>query len=80
MMTLHYRHLFVGDLIPDVTKSLFGERITSSFGYAIAATDLNNDGLDDLIVGVPQYLERSSARKVDGAVYIYINIPETKFG
>jgi len=50
-----------------------GEFIGSSFGFSVAATDLNNDGLDDLIVGAPQYYQYSNDGKYGGAVYVYIN-------
>ena len=37
---------------------LIGELVASAFGYAVELVDLNNDGLDDLIVGAPQYYDR----------------------
>nr|XP_039248574.1 integrin alpha-6-like [Styela clava] len=60
-------------LVPDPANVLLGETIGSSFGYAIALTDINGDGLDDLIVGAPQYYEYSNQNKRGGAVYIYLN-------
>ncbi|OQR73543.1 integrin alpha-PS1-like [Tropilaelaps mercedesae] len=47
----------------------FREQVASSFGYVIAAVDINSDGLDDLVVGAPFYYEYG----VGGAVYVYIN-------
>lgn len=51
---------------------LTGEQFAASFGYELLATDINNDGYDDLLVGAPFYY---SDRK-GGAVYIYYNIKE----
>ncbi|XP_066423652.1 integrin alpha-5 [Molothrus aeneus] len=60
-------------------KSLYnfsGEQMASYFGYAVAATDVNNDGLTDLLVGAPLFMARSSggaggAREL-GRVYLYL--------
>lgn len=51
-----------------------GEQMASYFGYAVAATDLNNDGLDDLLVGAPMYMEKTMDGRLQevGRVYIYL--------
>lgn len=51
------------------------EKPSSSFGYDVAAADLNGDGYDDLIVGAPQYFDRNEREKAGagGRVYIYLN-------
>ncbi|XP_057702075.1 integrin alpha-5-like isoform X1 [Corythoichthys intestinalis] len=51
-----------------------GEQMGSYFGYAVAATDINNDGLDDLIVGAPMFMFRGSNGRLEelGKVYIYL--------
>ncbi|XP_039248949.2 integrin alpha-6-like [Styela clava] len=66
-------------LEPVPIHTVVGEAIGSSFGYAIALTDINGDGLDDLIVGAPQYYEYSNKRKRGGAIYIYENVPRRGF-
>ncbi|XP_061236448.1 integrin alpha-6 isoform X1 [Neopsephotus bourkii] len=48
-----------------------GEGLASSFGYDVAVVDLNNDGWQDIVVGAPQYFDRSG--DIGGAAYIYIN-------
>ena len=43
--------------------------MASSFGYVIAAVDINGDKFDDLIVGAPFYFEDG----LGGAVYVFMN-------
>ncbi|XP_070694235.1 integrin alpha-5-like [Pempheris klunzingeri] len=51
-----------------------GEQMGSYFGYAVAATDINNDGLDDLVVGAPTFMRRGSGGRLEelGKVYVYL--------
>ncbi|XP_066554803.1 integrin alpha-3b isoform X2 [Amia ocellicauda] len=51
--------------------TLFGEQVGSYFGNSIAATDLNNDGWKDLIVGAPFYFHHK--REEGGTVYVFMN-------
>uniref|UniRef100_A0A3P8VC62 Integrin subunit alpha 5 n=1 Tax=Cynoglossus semilaevis TaxID=244447 RepID=A0A3P8VC62_CYNSE len=50
------------------------ETMGSYFGYAVAATDINNDGLDDLLVGAPMFMCRASDGRLEelGKVYVYL--------
>ncbi|XP_071319884.1 integrin alpha-3-like isoform X2 [Trachinotus anak] len=54
-----------------VQQTLRGEQTGSYFGNAVATTDLNNDGWNDLLVGAPFYFHRQ--QEVGGAVYVYMN-------
>ncbi|TDH14482.1 hypothetical protein EPR50_G00044530 [Perca flavescens] len=54
--------------------NLTGEQMGSYFGYAVAATDINNDGLDDLVVGAPMFMRRGFSGRLEelGKVYVYL--------
>ncbi|MEQ2298095.1 hypothetical protein AMECASPLE_001626 [Ameca splendens] len=55
----------------EIKQTILGEQVGSYFGNSLAATDLNNDNWNDLIIGAPFYFDRRVDR--GGAVYIYIN-------
>ncbi|XP_045772971.1 integrin alpha-PS1 isoform X1 [Maniola jurtina] len=55
--------------ILNFTLVLGGEQFGSSFGYEVAAADVNGDGLPDLLVGAPFYFSKD----IGGAVYLYLN-------
>uniref|UniRef100_A0A673FZ94 Uncharacterized protein n=1 Tax=Sinocyclocheilus rhinocerous TaxID=307959 RepID=A0A673FZ94_9TELE len=46
----------------------------SYYGYAVAATDINNDGMTDLLVGAPMFMVRDSDGRLEelGRVYVYM--------
>ncbi|XP_065345499.1 integrin alpha-PS1 isoform X2 [Cloeon dipterum] len=56
----------------EVRAQLSGEQFASSFGYELAAADINGDKRSDLLVGAPFYYSRDAG----GAVYVYVNTPE----
>ncbi|KAK4337099.1 hypothetical protein RND71_043849 [Anisodus tanguticus] len=49
-----------------------GEQFASSFGYTLAALDINGDKNIDLVIGAPFYYNAKSGH-AGGAVYIYLN-------
>lgn len=54
-----------------VLQELVGDQLGEYFGAAVLATDVNADGLADLLVGAPLY---SSARAGDeGRVYVFLS-------
>ncbi|KAL7859433.1 hypothetical protein SRHO_G00145800 [Serrasalmus rhombeus] len=58
----------------ETLKNFTGEQMGSYFGYAVAATDINNDGLMDLLVGAPMFMVRDSDGRLEelGRVYVYL--------
>ncbi|XP_037539737.1 integrin alpha-5 [Nematolebias whitei] len=54
--------------------SYTGEQIGSYFGYALATSDINNDGMVDLLVGAPMLMVRGSDNRLEemGRVYVYL--------
>lgn len=51
-----------------------GEQMGSYFGYAVATTDINSDGMADLLVGAPMFMVRGSGGRLEemGRVYVYM--------
>uniref|UniRef100_A0AAV2LZC2 Integrin alpha-2 domain-containing protein n=1 Tax=Knipowitschia caucasica TaxID=637954 RepID=A0AAV2LZC2_KNICA len=51
-----------------------GEQMGSYFGYSVATTDINSDGLVDLLVGAPMFMVRGSGGRLEemGRVYVYL--------
>uniref|UniRef100_G3PAA4 Integrin, alpha 5 (fibronectin receptor, alpha polypeptide) n=1 Tax=Gasterosteus aculeatus aculeatus TaxID=481459 RepID=G3PAA4_GASAC len=54
--------------------TLFSLQMGSYFGYAVATTDINSDGMADLLVGAPMFMVRSSDGRLEemGRVYLYL--------
>ncbi|XP_046903287.1 integrin alpha-V [Hypomesus transpacificus] len=51
-----------------------GTQMAAYFGHSVAATDINNDGMLDLLVGAPLFMERGSDGKLRevGQVSVYM--------
>ncbi|XP_069504505.1 integrin alpha-8 [Ambystoma mexicanum] len=55
-------------------QNFTGEQMASYFGYTVVVSDVNSDGLDDVLVGAPLFMDRefeSKPREV-GRVYLYL--------
>ncbi len=50
-------------------NNLSAEESAEGFGYSVAAGDLDNDGVDELVVGAPYNDEQSDGD--DGRIYVY---------
>uniref|UniRef100_A0A182J864 Uncharacterized protein n=1 Tax=Anopheles atroparvus TaxID=41427 RepID=A0A182J864_ANOAO len=53
----------------DHVISLQGEQFGSGYGSALVAADVNGDGRQDLLIGAPNFFNRTDG----GAVYVYLN-------
>ncbi|TMW50275.1 hypothetical protein DOY81_004656, partial [Sarcophaga bullata] len=60
--------------------NITGRQIGEYFGYALATSDVDGDGLDDLIIGAPMYSEPGNTEgKYDvGRVYILLQTSTTE--
>lgn len=60
------------DLKPMINYT--GEQMGSYFGHAVATTDVNGDGMVDLLVGAPMFMARGSDGRLEemGRVYVYL--------
>uniref|UniRef100_A0A669EII4 Integrin, alpha 5 (fibronectin receptor, alpha polypeptide) n=1 Tax=Oreochromis niloticus TaxID=8128 RepID=A0A669EII4_ORENI len=62
------------DIIRAYYPGYFIQAMGSYFGYAVATTDINSDGMVDLLVGAPMLMVRSSHGRPEemGQVYVYL--------
>ncbi|XP_026063556.1 integrin alpha-IIb [Carassius auratus] len=57
-----------------IMKAISGTQIASYFGHSVAVTDINRDGLDDILIGAPLFMEQLSTQKFRevGQVSVYL--------
>ncbi|XP_056244806.1 integrin alpha-V [Seriola aureovittata] len=70
---LGYVNIFNG-LNMESMVNFTGTQMAAYFGHSVAATDVNNDGLVDLLVGAPLFMDRGSDGKLRevGQVSVYL--------
>ncbi|KAM6956636.1 integrin alpha-V-like [Aplochiton taeniatus] len=70
---LGYVSIFNGTNMESVAN-LTGWQMAAYFGYSVLATDVNNDGLVDLLAGAPLFMDRGSDGKLRevGQVCVYL--------
>ncbi|KAM9709891.1 integrin alpha-V [Menidia menidia] len=71
---LGYVNIFNG-LNMESMINFTGSQMAAYFGHSVAAADLNNDGLVDLLVGAPLFMDRGSDGKLRevGQVFVYLS-------
>ncbi|XP_029385700.1 integrin alpha-V [Echeneis naucrates] len=70
---LGYVNIFNGKTM-DSMVNFTGTQMAAYFGHSVAASDVNNDGLVDLLVGAPLFMDRGSDGKLRevGQVSVYL--------
>nr|XP_023657490.1 integrin alpha-V isoform X1 [Paramormyrops kingsleyae] len=70
---LGYVNVFNGRSMESIAN-FTGMQMAAYFGYSVAATDINNDGVVDLFIGAPLFMDRGSDGKLRevGQVYVYL--------
>ncbi|XP_068423141.1 integrin alpha-V [Clinocottus analis] len=71
---LGYVNIFNSDNMESMVN-FTGTQMAAYFGHSVAATDVNNDGMVDLLVGAPLFMDRGSDGKLRevGQVSVYLS-------
>ncbi|XP_056284930.1 integrin alpha-V [Pseudoliparis swirei] len=77
---LGYVNIFDGQTMESMVN-FTGTQMAAYFGHSVAATDVNNDGLVDLLVGAPLFMDRGSDGKLRevGQVSVYLGRGDFSF-
>ncbi|XP_023691240.1 integrin alpha-IIb isoform X2 [Paramormyrops kingsleyae] len=64
-----------------MSHTFYGTQVASYFGHAVAVTDINNDGRDDILVGVPLFMQWQSSKQLleVGQVLVYLQKERSTF-
>ncbi|KAI3359457.1 hypothetical protein L3Q82_013764, partial [Scortum barcoo] len=63
-----------------VYQTFHGAQVASYFGHSVAVTDVNSDGLDDVLVGAPLFMDRVTEQLQErGQVVLYLQRRHTYF-
>lgn len=68
-------HKYTVPNFPTSNTTYYVTNENANLGYALASADLNNDGLDDLVVGAPVYSELNKYQ--NGAVFVVFADPKS---
>uniref|UniRef100_A0A7N8YN46 Integrin, alpha 2b n=1 Tax=Mastacembelus armatus TaxID=205130 RepID=A0A7N8YN46_9TELE len=60
--------------------TFLGAQVASYFGHSLAVVDINSDGLDDVLIGAPLYMDRVMEQLQErGQVVVYLQRKHTSF-
>lgn len=62
----------------EVGLIVYGAAAADNLGFAVAAADLNDDGIDDVIVGAPGVTAGRDPRTDQGRAYVFFGSPELR--
>jgi len=73
--------IFLTGTTMEQLHNLTGNQVGAYFGHAVAVSDVNGDGLDDVIIGAPMHTDFSltDGRYETGRVYVVYQNKEHKF-